>query len=91
MNIRAVPGWMCEIDFDYELGEAAGGTRIFASEENLNLCRKCAKLDHKSVEVVTLTKEDFLQLLKKSNVNMNNIRKSNIGEIIYQKVLDKHE
>jgi len=28
-------GWMCDIAFDYELGEAAGATAVFASRESL--------------------------------------------------------
>ena len=28
-------GYMCKTDFDYELGHAAGGNRIFATVEDL--------------------------------------------------------
>ena len=86
--MRAVPGWMCQVDWDYELGEAAGGNRIFASQEDLKRCRKCTAGDdeeHIPQEVVTMSKEDFLELIEKSGVDRSTIYSSNIGEPIYVK------
>ena len=38
--------YMCSTDFDYELGNAAGGTKLYASIEDLkenSPCTACAK------------------------------------------------
>lgn len=86
--MRAVPGWMCKVDFDYELGEAMGGTTIFADEEDLHECRKCTSghdKDHRPVEVVTLSKEDFMELVEKSGIDPASIRSSNVGPVIWSK------
>lgn len=32
---RSVRGFMCKIDWDHELGEASGGTRVYASITDL--------------------------------------------------------
>jgi hypothetical protein len=34
-------GYMCKVDFDWELGEALGGTAIYPSVEDLKAERKC--------------------------------------------------
>lgn len=88
VELRAVPGWMCDVDFTWELGEAAGGTTIFASEEDLRRCRKCTTFDneeHAAVEVFTMSKEDYLQLLEKAGIDPNDVRASNIGPIFWSK------
>jgi hypothetical protein len=64
--IRAIPRWMCQVDFDYELGEALHGVRVYASEEGLKSQRKCTDTgneDHTPCEVVVVSKEDFAALL----------------------------
>lgn len=33
--------YMCGVDWRHELGEAAGGTPMYASKEDLVRCRKC--------------------------------------------------
>ena len=38
-------GWMCSIDFQYELGEALGATDVYPSEENLRENRACIDTD----------------------------------------------
>jgi hypothetical protein len=86
--MRAVPGWMCKVDFDYELGEALGGTTLFSSKEDLNRCRKCTAgkdKDHRPVEVVTMSKEDFLELVEKSGIDPASIYASNIGQVFWTK------
>ena len=86
--MRAVPGWMCEVDFDYELGEAAGGTSIFATEEDLHRYRKCTAgedANHVPVEVATMSKEDFMELVEKSGIDPETIRTSNLGPVIWTK------
>lgn len=86
--MRAVPGWMCGVDFSCELGEALGGTTIFASEDDLHECRKCTvgrDKDHYGVEVVTMSKEDFTELVKKSGIDPTSIRSSNLGPVIWSK------
>ena len=35
-------GYMCSTDFNYELGSAPGGVKIYSSEADLRLHRKCA-------------------------------------------------
>lgn len=84
--MRAVHGWMCGVDFGYELGEALGGTTIFESKEDLNRCRKCtAGRDHHPVEVVTMSKEDFMELVEKSGIDPASIYASNIGQVFWTK------
>jgi hypothetical protein len=86
--MHAIPGWMCGVDFDYELGEALGGTSIFESKEDLNTCRTCTvgdNQDHVPVEVVTMSKEDFLELVEESGIDLATITKSNIGPAIWTK------
>lgn len=41
--------YMCSTDFDFELGNAAGGTKLYASLEDLkenSPCTTCAKEDY---------------------------------------------
>jgi hypothetical protein len=86
--MRAVPGWMCKVDFDYELGEALGGTTLFSSKEDLNRCRKCTAgkdKDHRPVEVVTMSKEDFARLVALSGIDPRGIVTSNVGPAIWTK------
>ena len=33
--------YMCKTDFEYELGYALGGNRVYPSIENLKECRPC--------------------------------------------------
>ena len=86
--MRAVLGWMCAVDFDYELGEAADGTTIFASVEDLHKYRRCTAIgveDHRGVEVVTMSKKDFTDLVKRSGIDPTTISDSNIGPVIWSK------
>lgn len=34
-------GYMCKTDFDWELGNAAGGNRVFASVDDLRENKRC--------------------------------------------------
>jgi hypothetical protein len=36
-------GYMCATDWDHELGEASGGTRVFSSTEDLKKYKTCFK------------------------------------------------
>jgi hypothetical protein len=82
--MRAVPGWMCAVDFDWELGEAKGGNRIYASEKDLREHHDC--VDKCGIqEVVTMSKEDFDELVEKSGIDTSTIRTSNIGPAIWTK------
>ena len=36
-------GYMCKVDFEWEVGEALGGTRIYPSLEDLKENCKCVK------------------------------------------------
>lgn len=36
-------GYMCQTDWDWELGEALGGTKIYESIEDLKNNRKCVQ------------------------------------------------
>lgn len=38
---NSVTGYMCKVDFDYELGCASGGNIVYPSEKNLREHRKC--------------------------------------------------
>lgn len=40
---RTVEGYMCTIDFDCELGAAAGGTKVYASIDDLKDSHDCWK------------------------------------------------
>jgi hypothetical protein len=79
---------MCAVDFDYELGGAADGATIYPSEEELHEYRKCtagSDRDHQGVEVVTMSKEDFTELVKKAGIDPAIIRGSNISPAIWSK------
>ena len=41
MSEKVRIGYMCKVDFDFELGEALGGNEIFPSVEDLKEHRKC--------------------------------------------------
>ena len=88
--MRAVPGWMCAIDFAYELGEASGGNKIYPSLEDLRKHHDC--LDKcGSQEVVTMSKEDFMELVEKSGIDPATIRTSNFGPVIWSKEPESRE
>ena len=40
---RVVKGFMCGVDWQHELGAAAGGNRIFATVEDLKRCYPCVE------------------------------------------------
>jgi hypothetical protein len=40
---------------------------------------------HTSIEVVTMSKDDFIELVTKAGIDQNDIRHSNIGSIIWSK------
>ena len=84
--MRAVPGWMCAIDFSCELGEASGGNTIYPSLEDLRKNHEC--LDHCGYEeVVTLSKEDFKDLVAKAGIDPQTIHGSNTGQVFWTKEL----
>jgi hypothetical protein len=76
---------MCAIDFSYELGEALGGNTIYPSLEDLRKHHEC--LDFCGFEeVVTMSKEDFIELVAKAGIDPKTIRgSSNIGPLIWTK------
>jgi hypothetical protein len=82
--MRAVPGWMCAIDFSCELGEALGGNTIYPSLEDLRKHHEC--LDSCGFEeVVTVSKEDFIEMVAKAGIDPKTIRSSNIGPVLWNK------
>ena len=86
--MRAIPGRMRYVDFSCELGEASGGTTIYASEEDLRENRKCVNSGDKwctPTEVVTMSKEDFLELVEKAGLDPAAIRSSNWGPAVWTK------
>lgn len=89
--MRAIPGWMCGVDFSCELGEANGGNTIYPSEENLRANRTCVNSSAEEdkmcypVEVVTMSKEDFLELVEKAGIDPSAIRSSNWGPSVWTK------
>ena len=84
--MRAVPGWMCAIDFSCELGEALGGNTIYPSLEDLQKNHEC--LEHCGFEeVVTLSKEDFKELVAKAGIDPQTIHGSNTGQVFWTKEL----
>ena len=77
---------MCKVDFDWELGEASGGNKVYASRQDLLKHRKCTTDPyHSPVEVVTLSKEDFDVLWATSTIAEEELYQSNIGPIIWSK------
>ncbi len=48
---RMVIGYMDKTDFDYELGNAAGGNIVFGSVEDLKKNKRCAEPECGIVEV----------------------------------------
>ena len=74
--MHAIPGWMCGVDFSCELGEANGGNTVYPSEENLRANRKCVNSGDEwccPVEVVTMSKVDFLELVEKAGVDLRQL------------------
>lgn len=43
MSDRVVTGYMCKVDWDYELGAAVGGNTIFPSVADLVSNKKCTQ------------------------------------------------
>jgi hypothetical protein len=85
-KIFAVPGWMCKMDFDYELGQAYGGTTVHPSLEDLKDRRKC--VEHCGTQQVrVLSEKDFQYLLKKSGVSDEYVVDSSVGPVIWTKEL----
>jgi hypothetical protein len=86
--MHAIPGWMCGVDFSCELGEANGGNTVYPSEENLRANRKCVNSRDEwccPVEVVTMSKVDFLELVEKAGIDPAEIRSSNWGPAVLTK------
>jgi len=84
--MRAIHGWICKVGFDYELGEAADGERIYPSFEDLRERSKCIdENDHRPVEVVTMSVEDFDELVARAGIDPKSIRGSNISPAIWTK------
>jgi len=54
----SVRGFMCKIDWDYELGEASGGTRVYASITDLK--RRHASWEQCGIVEVMVTFVDEL-------------------------------
>jgi hypothetical protein len=77
---------MCAIDFSCELGEALGGNTIYPSLEDLQKNHEC--LEHCGFEeVVTLSKEDFKDLVAKAGIDPQTIHGSNTGQVFWTKEL----
>jgi hypothetical protein len=75
---------MCAIDFSCELGEASGGNTIYPSLEDLRKHHQW--LDHCGFEeVVTMSREDFNELVAKAGIDPKTIRSSNFGPVIWTK------
>ncbi len=56
MANKKVIAYMCQTDWDFELGEACGGTKLYPSVEDLKENRKCVKQCGIVQVKVTLTK-----------------------------------
>jgi hypothetical protein len=52
-------GYMCQVDYDWELGEALGGTEVYCSVEDLKKERKCVK--NCGIVKVKVTLEECVQ------------------------------
>jgi hypothetical protein len=77
-------GFMCSVDFHHEMGEALGGTTVYASLKDLNRNRKCID-ECGSEEVVTLSLLDFNRLLEMANFDSSKFITSAVGEVIWSK------
>ena len=85
-KLKVCYGWMCAVDFDFELGEAAGGNKIYPSKEDLMERRKCVSeesKEHRPVEVVTVSKEDFESLIVLAGIRKEDLITSAVGEVIW--------
>jgi hypothetical protein len=82
---------MCNVDFEHELGEAAGGVTIYASEKDLRKHRTCVNSTAEEdrfcypTEVFTMSKDDYLKLLDMAAIDPATIYSSNIGDAIWTK------
>ena len=52
-------GYMCQVDFDWELGEALGGTKIYSSVDDLKYERPC--VSNCGIVKVVITFEECVQ------------------------------
>jgi hypothetical protein len=85
-KLKVCYGWMCGVDFDFELGEAAGGNKIYPSKEDLMERRKCVSeesKEHRPVKVVTVSKEDFESLIALAGIKEEDLITSAVGEVIW--------
>jgi hypothetical protein len=83
-KFRAIPGWMCKVDFDFELGEASGGNKVYASEEDLKRHAACVS-ECGMAEVVVMSAEDFRALSLAANITSDDIYSSNLDLVIWEK------
>jgi hypothetical protein len=44
-------GYMCKTEFDYDLSNAKGGSKVFSSVEDLRQCCRCVEKECGIVEV----------------------------------------
>jgi hypothetical protein len=84
MKIKVALGFMCAVDFAYELGEALGGTSIYESSEDLRNCRACID-ECGEAEVATISKADFIHLIQMAKFDPADLITSAVGEIIWTK------
>lgn len=60
----SVVGYMCSVDFDYELGKAAGGVEVYKSVNDLKKHRHCVDAECGIYEVIVERKK----VLKESEI-----------------------
>lgn len=53
-------GYMCAVDYTHELGEALGGTKIYATVEDIKHHRKCVK--NCGIMKVEITKLELVEV-----------------------------
>ena len=83
-KLRIIFGWMCATDFACELGQAQGGSKVYASQKDLLHCRPCTELCG-SEKVVTVSQDDFAYLLQKAQIDPDDLVTGRFGEAIWTK------
>ncbi len=83
-KLRIILGWMCATDFAFEMGEAKGGTEVYASQEDLTQCRPCIERCG-SEKVVTVSQDDFAYLLQKAQIDPADLVMGPFGDEIWTK------
>ena len=69
-SLRWESGWMDSISYDHELGNASGGTKIYASEEDLRENERCIGTDGHCwpIRVFVISEDELKRFLSEDEI-----------------------